>query len=345
MKTAGKALRALEWTLAIAAIATLLVALSGANPLEAYGVFAASLFGNLNGFCEIFVKATPLILTGLACAVAFKTGFFNIGAEGQFYIGAVAAAAVALRATALAPQARMLLAFAAGFLAGGLWALIAAWMKLRFRISEIIVTIMLNYIALNFVGVAVRTFLQDPASGMAQSEKLEAAAALPRLLRGTRLHPGIFIALALALAVWFILDRTTWGYQMRVVGLNPRAAQCAGISAPLSVTRASILSGGLAGLAGVIEFLAIQRKLLEGFSGDCGYTGVLIALLAGNRPQLVPVAAILYAAAQTGASSMQRQTGVPAAMVNILIGTVVVAILIRGWLAQRGSAKERVHRA
>ena len=239
----------------------------------------------------------------------------------------------------------MLLAFAAGFLAGGLWALIAAGMKLRFRISEIIVTIMLNYIALNFVGVAVRTFLQDPASGMAQSEKLEAAAALPRLLRGTRLHPGIFIALALALAVWFILDRTTWGYQMRVVGLNPRAAQCAGISAPLSVTRASILSGGLAGLAGVIEFLAIQRKLLEGFSGDCGYTGVLIALLAGNRPQLVPVAAILYAAAQTGASSMQRQTGVPAAMVNILIGTVVVAILIRGWLAQRGAGKERAPRA
>ena len=345
MKMAKKALRALGWTLAIAAIATLLVALSGANPLEAYGVFAASLFGNLNGFCEIFVKATPLILTGLACAVAFKTGFFNIGAEGQFYIGAVAAAAVALRATALAPQARMLLAFAAGFLAGGLWALIAAGMKLRFRISEIIVTIMLNYIALNFVGAAVRTFLQDPASGMPQSEKIEAAAALPRLLRGARLHPGIFIALALALAVWFILDRTTWGYQMRVVGFNPRAAQCAGISAARSVMLASILSGGLAGLAGVIEFLAIQRKLLEGFSGDCGYTGVLLALLAGNRPQLVPVAAILYAAAQTGASSMQRQTGVPAAMVNILIGTVVVAILIRGWLAQRGSAKERVHRA
>ena len=172
MKTAKKALRALGWTLAVAAVATLLVALSGANPAQAYGVFAASLFGNLNGFCEIFVKATPLILTGLACAVAFKTGFFNIGAEGQFYIGAVAAAAVALRATALAPQARMLLAFAAGFLAGGLWALIAAGMKLRFRISEIIVTIMLNYIALNFVGVAVRTFLQDPASGMAQSEKL-----------------------------------------------------------------------------------------------------------------------------------------------------------------------------
>ena len=335
MKTAKKALRALGWTLAVAAVATLLVALSGANPAQAYGVFAASLFGNLNGFCEIFVKATPLILTGLACAVAFKTGFFNIGAEGQFYIGAVAAAAVALRATALAPQARMLLAFAAGFLAGGLWALIAAGMKLRFRISEIIVTIMLNYIALNFVGVAVRTFLQDPASGMAQSEKLEAAAALP----------GVFIALALTLAVWFILDRTPWGYQMRVVGLNPRAAQCAGISAPLSVTRASILSGGLAGLAGVIEFLAIQRKLLEGFSGDCGYTGVLIALLAGNRPQLVPVAAILYAAAQTGASSMQRQTGVPAAMVNILIGMVVVAILIRGWFAQRGTGKERAPRA
>lgn len=331
--------RVLVYVALILLAATLLIVASGASPLTAFGVFLKGIFGNKNSFCEIFVKGTPLILTGLACAVAFNTGFFNIGAEGQFYMGAAAAAAVALRCNFLPPLARLLAAFAAGFLAGGLWSLIAAMMKLRFSISEIIVTIMLNYIAINFVGVAVRTFLQDPASGLPQSEKLEAALVLPKLLSGTRLHLGFVIAAALVILVWFIMEKTTWGYEMRVVGLNPRAAEVNGISVAGGVVRASLLSGGLAGLAGVIEFMAIQKKLLEGFSADCGYTGVLIALLAANKPQFLPAAALIYAAAQVGAAAMQRQANVPSAMVSILIGGVVISLLAQAWLARRG--KER----
>ena len=323
------------------AASTLLVVASGASPLGALQVFLKGIFGNKNSFCEVFVKATPLIMTGLACAVAFQTSFFNIGAEGQFYMGAAAAAAVALRCDFLPILPRVLLAFAVGFLAGGLWSLISAGMKLRFGISEIIVTIMLNYIAINFVGVAVRTFLQDPASGLPQSERLAAAAVLPRLLGGTRLHLGFLIALALSAVSWFIMEKTTWGYEMRVVGLNRRAAQVSGISVARGVVRAAVLSGGLAGLAGVIEFMAIQKKLLEGFSADCGYTGVLIALLAANRPQWVPAVALIYAGAQVGAAAMQREAGVPSAMVSILIGGVVISLLARAWLSRR--RKEAAH--
>ena len=148
MKAARKLAGFFAYLLVLAAVATLLIVASGVSPATAWGIFFRGIFGNKNSFCEIFVKSTPLMLTGLACAVAFRTGFFNIGAEGQFYMGAVAAAAVALRCDFLPPALRIVSAFAAGFLAGGLWALLAAMMKLRFRISEIIVTIMLSYLSL-----------------------------------------------------------------------------------------------------------------------------------------------------------------------------------------------------
>ena len=335
MKKVKKLISFIHYPLVLIAVAILLIIASGANPVQALSIFWNGIFGNKNSFCEVFVKATPLILTGLACAVAFRTGFFNIGAEGQFYIGAVAASAIALRCDFLPPVLRVICAFAAGFIAGGLWSLIAAIFKLKFKISEIIVTIMLTYIATNFVGIAVRTFLQDPAGNMPQSEKLENALVLAKVLKGTRLHIGFFIALALAAIVWLLMDKTTWGYELRVVGFNARAAQCCGISVTGGVVRAAMLSGGLAGMAGVVEVLAIQKKLLESFSADCGYTGVLIALLAANKPQLVPFVAILYAAVTVGATTMQRRAGVPSSMVNVLIGFAVVLLLLRTMLMNR----------
>ena len=343
MKVLRMAGRVLIYAAVVILVSLLLIAASGAAPIKTLGIFWNGIFGNKNSFCEIFVKGTPLILTGLACALAFRTGFFNIGAEGQFYMGAVAAAAVALRCTFLPPAVRMIAALITGFLAGGLWSLIAAGMKLRFNISEIIVTIMLNYIAVNFVGVSVRTFLQDPSSGLPQSERLAAGASFPRIVTGTRMHSGFFIALVLVILIWFLLEKTTWGYEMRLVGLNPRAAYVSGISVAGGVARASVLSGGLAGLAGVIEFMAVQKKLLEGFSADCGYTGVLIALLAANRPEFVPIAALLYAAAQVGAAAMQRQANVPSSMVSILIGAMVILLLAHSWFAARFKKEGKKH--
>lgn len=309
------------------AMGTLLISLSNASPMEAYQMFFKGIFGNLSNFCEIFVKATPLILTGLGCAIAFKTGFFNIGAEGQFYMGAVAAASVALGLTSVPGPLRILLSLAAGFLCGGLWALIAAIFKAKFGISEIIVTIMLNYIAINFMGIAVRTFLMDPAGSVPQSARIESSAAFKLLMPPTRLNMGFIIAVAAVIIVWLLMEKTSAGYELKVVGANRRAAKCTGISVMKNTVLSAFLSGGLAGMAGVIEVLGIQKKLLEGISADCGYTAVLIALLASNHPIGVFFSAVGFAAMQVGANSMQRQMGVPSAIVNILVGLVVLLVL------------------
>ena len=327
-----KVIQGLVIALITIAVGTVLIMMSNANPVEAYANFFKGIFGNLNGFCEVFVKATPLIFTGLGCAVAFRTGFFNIGAEGQFYVGALTASMVALNVQG---AAGIVLALAAGFLAGSVWALIAAVFKAKLGISEIIVTIMLNYIAINLVGIAVRTFLMDPAGSVPQSAKFDSSVWLPQLLPPTRLHAGFILALVSVAVVWFLLEKTTVGYEIKVVGFNKRAAACNGISVMKNIVISAFLSGGLAGMAGVVEVLAIQKKLLEGISSNCGYTAVLIALMAGNHPVGVIVASVAMAAMQVGANTMQRQLGVPSAIVDILIGLVVLLILAKGLIRRK----------
>lgn len=323
------------------AAAAILLVISGADPLAAGRLFFIGIFGNLNGFGEIFVKATPLILTGLGCSVAFRTGFFNIGAEGQFYIGALASAWAALHTEGYPGWLRIILAILAGFLFGGIWALIAAMLKARFGISEIIVTIMLNYIAINLLGIAVRTFMMDPAGSIPQSEKVDASAALFRFLKPTRLHTGIFIALTAVFLVWFLMEKTTQGFELKAVGYNKRAAACSGISVGKNIILSAVVSGGLAGTAGAVEVLGVQKKLMEGISGGCGYTAVLITLLASNHPAGVFLAAVLYAALEVGAGSMQRQMGVPASIVDFLIGFIVLLILGRELLFRKMRRKEK----
>ncbi len=335
----NKVIQAIVIALITIIVGTGLIVMSNANPMEAYANFFRGIFGNLNGFCEVFVKATPLIFTGLGCAVAFRTGFFNIGAEGQFYMGALTSAMVALGLQGVPGIVRIILALIIGFLAGGIWALIAAIFKAKFGISEIIVTIMLNYIAINLIGLAVRTFLMDPAGSVPQSAKIDESALLMQILPPTRLHVGFILALLAVVIVWYLLEKTTLGYEIKVVGFNKRAAACNGISVMKNIVISAFLSGGLAGLAGVVEVLAIQKKLLEGISSNCGYTAVLIALMAGNHPLGVVVASIAMAAMQVGANTMQRQLGVPSAIVDILVGLVVLLILAKGLMVRKKAKK------
>lgn len=335
----NKVIQAIVIALITIIVGTGLIVMSNADPIEAYANFFRGIFGNLNGFCEVFVKATPLIFTGLGCAVAFRTGFFNIGAEGQFYMGALTSAMVALGLQGVPGIVRIILALLIGFLAGGIWALIAAIFKAKFGISEIIVTIMLNYIAINLIGLAVRTFLMDPAGSVPQSAKIDESALLMQILPPTRLHVGFILALLAVVIVWYLLEKTTLGYEIKVVGFNKRAAACNGISVMKNIVISAFLSGGLAGLAGVVEVLAIQKKLLEGISSNCGYTAVLIALMAGNHPVGVVVASIAMAAMQVGANTMQRQLGVPSAIVDILVGLVVLLILAKGLMVRKKAKK------
>ncbi len=307
-------------------VAALLIMICGASPAEALSLFIQGIFRNRQSVAEIFVKACPLILTGVGCAAAFQAGFFNIGAEGQFYAGALAGTALSLYLPVRGPV-NAVAAIAAGFVFGGLLALVAAVLKARFNISEIIVTIMLNYIVINFLGYAVRTFLKDPAGNVPQTAKIDPSSQLLPIIASTRFHSGILLAFAAAFIMWFLMSRTTAGYELKAVGFNQRAAEVNGISVIRNIVRCAFLSGGLSGMAGVIEVLAIQKKLLEGISASCGYTAVLIALIAGNHPLGALAAALIYAGVQVGTGSMQRQLGVPNAIVNILIGTVVLLIL------------------
>ncbi len=322
-------------------VGTLLIIACGADPAEAYGLFFRGIFGTASGFAEVFVKACPLILTGLGCAVAYRTGFFNIGAEGQFYVGAMVSTIVVLNVP-FSGVGAIILSLVAGFIAGGLWALVAAVFKAKFNISEIIVTIMLNYIAINFLGYAVRSFLMDPEGNVPQSAKVPEDSQLSMLFSGSRFHTGIIIAIVSVFVIWFLMEKTTVGYELKAVGLNKRGSACSGISVMKNIILSAFLSGGLAALAGGIEVLSVQKKLIEGISSNCGYTAVLIALVAFNNPLGVLAAAIIYAAVQTGAGSMQRQLGIPSAIVNILIGVVVILILSKDLFhkIRFGKAKE-----
>ena len=213
------------------------------------------------------------------------------------------------------------------FIAGGVWAFIPAFLKSKFGISETVNTIMLNYIAIMIVGIMIRSSLQDPTEFLAQSPKIEKAMRIPRLFPPSRLHLGFLIAISVAFLVYFITRHTTIGYEMKISGLNDRAAYCTGLNVMKSVLFSAFLSGGLAGLAGMNELLGVQYRLLEGLSGGKGYTAILIALLAKNHPLKVIVVSLLFATLQVGASTMQRQMAIPASIVSIITGFIVLMVL------------------
>ena len=311
------------------AIAALLILCVGSSIGEAFSSFFRGIFGTSYAISEVLVKATPLILCGLGVAVAFQSGFTNIGAEGQLYMGAIAITVVGTLFPNLPAIAMMPLSILAGFLLGGLWAFIPGFLKARFRISEVIVTIMFNYIAINIVGILVRTVLADPEYPYPMSPVLPEAASLSRLADPNRLHTGIFIALALAIVMYIVIYRMPIGYQMRAVGLNPRASACSGISVFKCILLSSLISGGLAGIAGVCEVAGLQHKLIEGISPSYGYIAVIIALLGKNNPFGVVLSALGIAALQVGSLAMQRSANVPTSISTIIMGLVVLLILAR----------------
>ena len=314
---------------AAALAAYLFIALSGSDAAKGLAGFARGLFGSAYSASEILVKAAPLTLAGLGVAVAFRSGFTNIGAEGQLYMGAIATTFIATRLTGLPAWLMLPLCMLGGALLGGLWALIPGFLKARYGISEVINTIMFNYIGLGITGVLVQTVLKDPESYFPVSPTIPESAFLPVLLPKTRLHAGIFIALLCVVLVYILLFKTPQGFRMRAVGLNPRACRCMGISVTRNIVLSSLLSGGLAGLAGVCEVAGLQHRLLEGISPGYGYLAIIVALLGGSAPLGVLIAAVGVAALQVGSLSMQRAASVPASIASIIMGLVVLMILAR----------------
>jgi simple sugar transport system permease protein len=329
MKHVKDILSVLVITLILPVISILLISAVGSDISVAFSSFSRGIFGSLYGFSEVLVRATPLILAALGVSVGFRTGFFNIGAEGQIYMGATAATATGLLFSGLPAILLIPLTILSGFVAGGFWSMVPGFLKAKFGLSEVINTIMFNYIAINIVGILVRSLLKNPEYPLPMSAEIPDAMKLKQFLFPTRLHTGFFIALASAAIIYILMWKTIAGYKLRAVGFNQRAAKCTGISVYKNVLLASILSGGLAGVAGACEIAGVHHKLMEGISPGFGYVAIIIALLGKNHPLGIIFSALGISALQIGSMTMQRQAGVPASISWIIMGSLVLLILGR----------------
>lgn len=303
-----------------------LIALAGAGVFEAYGVMFAAAFGDSYAITETLVRAAPMIFTGLAVAVAFRAKFWNIGAEGQLLAGAIASCAVG--AIPMPGPLAMLLMAVAGAAAGAAVALVPAILRVRLKVDDVVSSLLLNSIIFYALMALIEGSWKDPLSGYPISPPIEDSANFPVLMEGTRLHLGVLVALLAAPVIWFVISRTTLGFRIRVTGENPEAARYGGINVQRVLLSAAILSGSLAGLAGVGEVGGVHFQVMSDISPGYGYSGIVIAMLARLNPLGVVPAAIFLAAVMTGAEAMSRATGVPAFLSDVIQGTALLAMLV-----------------
>jgi len=311
------------------------LALAGADVLAAFGLMWQGVFGSVFAFTETLTRATPLILTGLAAAVAFRARLWNIGGEGQLYLGALAAVAVGSGAIEGPPIMMVPLVLAAGAAAGAVGLALPAWLKTRFGADEVVTTLLLNFVILLFVQMMLEGPLQDPMGmGWPQSPPIVDAAALPPLMERMRLHSGLLIGLAAALALHVVMTRTTWGLRLRAVGENAAAARHAGISVTRTLLGVAILSGALAGLAGVGEVAGLKGYLTADLSPGYGYAGIVVAMLARLSPLGVVLSALFIAGVFVGADTMSRAIGVSSYLADLVVATSLLTVLVGAFVAR-----------
>ena len=330
----------LALALGIVALLAAILTLGGFNVGRAMTALVRGAGGSSYAiFSATLVRATPLILTGLAVALAFKAGILNIGAEGQLLTGAAVAAAVALGMGPSLGAGALVIALIAAAAGGALCAALPAWLQRRFGVLEVISTIMMNFIALYGVGYLVRGPLQEPTRAYPQSSAIPDATHLPILIPGTRLHVGFAIAVIATLAAWYVTRNLAAGFRLRVVGSNPSAAASAGgLDVPAVTFRVFLLSGALAGLAGGVELTGVTYALYENISPGYGYTAIAVALLAGLHPGLVLASGVLLGALEAGAAAMQREAGVPLVLVSVVEALIILAIVgAQAFLSRRSA--------
>jgi ABC-type uncharacterized transport system permease subunit len=310
-----------------------LIALAGANVFTAYTkLFLSSLSTPFN-LVETVVKATPLVFTGLAVTVAFRAKFWNIGAEGQLLAGAMAAAFIGAR-EGLPAWSLVPLMIIGGALAGSIWALLPAVLKTRYKVDDVVTTLLLNFVIYYGMMALLDGPWKDPLSGYPDSPDIRTAAEFPILLRATRLHLGTLLAAAAAVAVWLMMHHTTLGFEISAVGESLKASRYAGINLGAVILLTAVTSGALAGLAGVAEVGGIHFQVMAGLSPGYGYTGIVIAMLARLNPIGVVPAAIFFAVIITGAEAMSRATGVPVFLADVIQGMSLITMLAALMLTQ-----------
>ena len=309
------------------ALTATLVILAGANPLEAYRYFLISPLSSRVSALEVLVKATPLLLTGAAVAFAFGAGYWNIGAEGQLYAGAVAAAWLGTLLGDLPKAVAIPLMLIGGFAAGVVWALPPALLKVKLAVDEVVTTLLLNFVILFFVSFLLNGPWRDPVSGWPQSPEVAASTVFPRLMPRSRLHLGFIVALLTIVVLWFVFSRTALGLRLRAVGLGQDAARFAGVKVDRTLLTAALVSGGIAGLAGVGEVAGIHFHLIEAISPGYGYTGIIVAMLGGLNALGVVLAGVFIGLIDTGAQTVSRALGVPAYLGDVVQATLLLVTL------------------
>ncbi|MGN6306286.1 MAG: ABC transporter permease [Mesorhizobium sp.] len=303
-----------------------LIVLAGAGVADAYGVMFKASLGDSYAITETLVRAAPMIFTGLAVTLAFRAKFWNIGAEGQLLAGAMASCFVG--AIPMPGPLAMLLMAIAGAAAGAAVALIPALLRVRLKVDDVVSSLLLNSVVFYILMALIEGPWKDPFSGYPISPPIEDSAGLPVLIEGTRLHLGVLVAVLAAPLVWLLMSRTVLGFRIRVTGENPEAARYGGIDVQRVIVIAALLSGALAGLAGVGEVGGVHFQVMSDISPGYGYSGIVIAMLARLNPLGVVPVAIFLAAVMTGAEAMSRATGVPAFLSDVIQGTALLAMLV-----------------
>jgi ABC-type uncharacterized transport system permease subunit len=321
-------------------ISAALIALTKVPVTDAYRQLAVAAFGSRLSLTETLLRATPLIFTGLSVAVAFRAQLWNIGAEGQLYMGALAAAAVGSAFDSPPSGLIIPLALLVGGLAGMATLLGPVALRLRFGVDEAITGLLLNFIVLLFVRMMLEGAMRDPlAFGWPHSVPVDPNAMLANLIAGSRLHVGFLIAIGIAFAIWIIQTRTVLGFEGRAAGLNSSAANFAGVSLPWVMIKVGVMSGGLSGLAGAVEVIGVKGFVTTDLSPGYGYTGIVVAMLAGLHPLAVILAALFVASIFVGADGMSRSTGIPSFIADVIVAisliTMLLALLITNYRVRK----------
>lgn len=308
--------------------AAIVIILSGANPLVAYKSMLSGAFGSTQCIAETLVKTTPLLLCGLGLTIAYRAGLVSIGSEGQMIMGGLFATLAGIYLKGLPSIVLIPIVMLAGILGGAIWAGIPGYLKAKLGVSEVINTIMLNYIAIYLISYLLDGPIKEPGGYFPQSAQIIKGAWLPYVIQGTRLHIGIIFAIVSILIVYFILWRSPLGFQMRAVGYNQTAAKNNGIKIGINLVLALGLSGAFAGLAGAVEISGLHHRLMNGFSSNYGFDAMAIALLGKLNPIGVAIASVLFGALRVGANMMQRTVQVPASLVYVIQGMIIIFSLM-----------------
>ena len=307
--------------------------IAGANPIAAYEAYFITPLTREFTLLEVLNKATPILFTGTAVAIAFRAGYWNIGVEGQLLMGAVAAAGIGQLVHGWPALVVLPLMVGAGALAGAAWALVPALLRVRLGIDEVVTTLLLNPVALLVVQGLLHGPWKDPETGFPESPRIAAAAEFPQLsefiplIGRSRLHLGFVIAVVLIIVAWYVLSRTSTGLRVRAVGLSPHGARFAGIRVERTLLRVALVSGAIAGVAGVSEVAGIQFRLTEGVSPGFGYTGVVVAMLGGLAMPGVLLAGLLLGDLSVGASSAVRSLQIPSQVGDVVQGTLLLVVI------------------